>query len=118
MDDAEHVVAISARVSAMTDAFDKALSVYAAHPIDDGDAVLFLDDRVCVEVPQLATEWDDQLRTNTAGILRRTASSVVVAIARPQLVLRPSDFQLWRDLHDELRETDIELRPLRALPAA
>jgi hypothetical protein len=83
-----------------------------------GDVALVLDGKVCVEVERLANEWDNELCRNTAWILRETARSVVVAIARPAGSLLPADFQLWRDLHQELRGSSVDLSPLRALPAA
>jgi len=100
------------------DALTKVLCIYEDEPLDDGDAVLLLDSKVCMEVEGLADHWDAQLRTNTAGILRETARTVLVAVARRGAVLRPSDYQLWRDLHAELRDGNVALLPLRALPAA
>lgn len=94
------------------------LQIYADHPLPDGDVVLLLDDAVCCEVPGLADEWDDVLRRNTAKVLRETAKRVVLAIARPQARLQSSDYQLWRELHAELRGSALDLLPLRALPAA
>lgn len=94
------------------------LQIYADAPMEEGDAALLLDDKVCVEVERLALEWDAELCHNTASILRESATSVIVAIARPRATLLPQDFQLWRDLHHELRGTDVDLQPLRALPAA
>ena len=93
------------------------LHVYADHPLDDGDAVLVLDDHVCLEVEGLADHWDSA-RESTARIVRETSSSVVVLIARPDRVLRDGDYQLWRDLHADLRDSDVQLHPVRALPAA
>lgn len=94
------------------------LEIYADAPMDAGDAVLLLDGRVCVEIEQLATNWDEQLLRNTVSILRKTARNVVVAIARPQGRLLPSDRKLWWELHQELHSCDVELRPIQALPAA
>lgn len=99
--------------------FQVALQIYADHPMPAGDTLLLLvDTRQCVEIERLATEWDDELRRNTAELLRQTARQVVVAISRPDRKLLPSDFQLWRDLHAELRDSEVELLPVRALPAA
>ena len=93
--------------------------IYADHPMPDGDAVLvFVDGKVCVEVERLAAEWDDQLRRTTGAILREHGQRVVVAIARHDQELLPSDFQLWRDLHADLRDSAVQLLPVRALPAA
>ncbi len=100
------------------DALTEMLHLYEDDPMDDGDAVMLLDSKVCMEVEGMADHWDAQLRTNTAGILRETSRTVVVAVARRDGVFRPSDYQLWRDLHDELRDGDVALLPLRALPAA
>lgn len=94
------------------------LRIYADHPLDDGDAVLLLDDEVCVEIEGLAVEWDPELRRNTGCVLRQTAARALVLIARRGAVLRDSDYQLWRDLHADLRDSDVRLLPLRALPAA
>ncbi len=94
------------------------LRIYAKAPLDDGDAVLFLDDAVCCEIAGLADHWDDVLRRNTAQVLRETASKVAVAIARRGADLRPEDYQIWRDLHEELRGSGIDLLPVKALPAA
>ena len=93
------------------------LRAYAEHPLADGDAVLLVDDAACLELTGLADEWDDDLRTGLTRALRE-ASRVVVAIARDGAALRPSDYQLWRDLHAGLRGTDVALQPVRALPAA
>ena len=94
------------------------LSIYTDHPLDEGDAVLLLDDKVCLEIEQLATEWDDVLRHKTAQVVRSSASRALVHIARPDGVLRDSDYQVWRDLHADLRDSDVDLLPVRALPAA
>src|SRR3954469_15619081 len=95
------------------------MQIYADAPMPEGDAGLLLDDKVCVEVERLVTEWDEELCRKTAYILREsTTNSVIVAIARPGASLLPQDFALWRDLHRELRGTAVDLQPLRALPAA
>src|SRR3954451_9045592 len=95
------------------------LDAYVDYPLTEGDAVLLLlDTRQCVEIERLATEWDEELSRNTAEMLRQTARRVVVAIARRDRELLPSDFQLWRDLHADLRDSDVDLLPVRALPAA
>lgn len=94
------------------------LGIYADLPIRDGDVALLLDEKVCVEVEELAAQWDDVLRRNTVQMLRETASRVVVAIARVDAELLPSDYELWRELHQDLRDSGVELLPLRAMPAA
>lgn len=94
------------------------LQVYADAPMLAGDVALLLDGKVCLEVERLATEWDEQLCRNTAQILRETTSSALIAVARADGALLPTDFQLWRDLHQELRDSDVQLLPIRALPAA
>jgi hypothetical protein len=96
----------------------KVLRIYEDDPMEDGDVALLLDSKVCLEVEGLADHWDDEVRVNTAGILRETARAVLVAVARPRGVLLPGDYRLWRDLHADLRADDITLLPLRALPAA
>lgn len=96
----------------------KVLRIYEDNPMEAGDAVLLLDNKVCLELEGLADHWDAQLRTNTAGILRETSRTVLVAVARPGATLLPGDHQLWRDLHTDLRDGDVALLPLRALPAA
>lgn len=94
------------------------LRIYSDDPLEDGDAVLFLDDTVCCEIAGLADHWDDVLRTKTAQVIRQTAAKAVVAIARRDAALRPADFAIWRDLHAALRDSGVELLPVKALPAA
>jgi hypothetical protein len=94
------------------------LRIYADDPLADGDAVLSLNDAVCCEIAGLADHWDDVLRVNTAQVIRETATKVAVAIARRDAALRPEDFAIWRDLHAELRDSGVELLPVKALPAA
>ena len=93
------------------------LRLYAERPMAAGDAVLVLDSSVCMEVAGLADHWDEVLRRNTAGILRETATEVVLAIARPGADLLPEDYRLWRELHQEVGH-DVSLAPVQALPAA
>ena len=100
------------------DRLAEVLRIYADHPLDDGDAVLLIDDEVCLEIEDLADEWDAVRRSSTTGILLSTARCVQVAIARPRAVLLDRDYQLWRDLHADLRDSDVQLLPVRALPAA
>jgi len=97
---------------------EEALQIYRDDPLDDGDAVLLLDDSVCLELEHLADDWDDQGRRSLVRILTRTSHRVLVAIARERAELLPSDYQIWRDLHEDLRTTSVELLPVRALPAA
>ena len=97
---------------------ERALRLYAEHPLEDGDAVLLLDGTVCLELERMADEWDDLGRRDLVQVLVQTSRRVLVAIARPRAQLRPSDYQIWRDLHRELDGTDVELLPVRALPAA
>jgi hypothetical protein len=95
------------------------LCVYADHPLENGDAVLVLDDKVACEIEGLADHWDDVLRRNTARVVvGSTSARVLVLIARPDGVLQDSDYQLWRDLHADLRDSVVQLLPVRALPAA
>ena len=47
-----------------------------------------------------------------------TGPGVLVAIARDRGRLLPGDYQLWRELHQDLRDTDVDLLPVRSLPAA
>lgn len=71
-----------------------------------------------LEMAGLADHWDDVVRRNTAHIVRETARRVVVAIARAGRDLHPEDFRLWRELHEDLRDSNVELLPVQALPAA
>ena len=96
---------------------EQALRIYADHPLEDGDAVLLLDGTVCLELAHLANDWDDLGRRNLVGILT-TSQRVLVAIARHSSRLLPRDYELWRDLHQDLRGSEVELLPVRALPAA
>lgn len=95
------------------------LRTYCDHPMEDGDAVLLLDDTVCVELGGLADHWDGQLRRSTVSVVQQTASSrVLLAIARDGTHLLDGDHQIWRDVHADLRHTALQVLPLRALPAA
>ena len=94
------------------------LEIYADDPLENGDALLVLDDRVCLEIEGLADHWDHVLRRNTASVVRETSTSVLVLIARTGAELLDTDYQLWRDLHADLRDSDVQLLPVRALPAA
>ena len=94
------------------------LCVYAEHPLEEGDAVLVLDDSDCLEIEGLADHWDAVLRRNTAEVVRGTSERLLVLIARQGAVLQDRDYQLWRDLHAELRDSAVQLLPVRALPAA
>ena len=94
------------------------LRIYADDPLEDGDAVLFVDDHVCLEIAGLADHWDEQMRSSLGSVLDSAASRVVVAIARRGADLTAADYALWRDLHDELRDRDVSLLPVKALPAA
>ena len=93
------------------------LCIYADHPLDDGDGVLVIDGEVCLEIERLADEWAT-LRHSTVSVLRASASRALVLIARPEATLHDSDYQLWRDLHADLRDAPVQLLPVRALPAA
>ena len=97
---------------------EEVLKIYAAEPLDSGDVLFLIDDKVCMEITGLAARWDDVVRSNTAGVLRKTARRVVVAIARPEATLLPGDLQLWKDLRDDLLGSDVTLLPVQALPAA
>lgn len=96
----------------------EAMHIYAETPLDPGDGVLFLDGRVILEVPSLAEEWDVPLCESLGANLRETATEVMLAIARPGADLLPSDYRLWRELHEELRDSPVDLLPVQALPAA
>ena len=48
---------------------------------------------------------------------RAERREVVLAIARQGADLRVEDYRLWRELHQELRDSDVDLHPLKALPA-
>ena len=96
----------------------RALETYYDDPLEPGDAVLLIDSDVCLEIAGLADDWCATTRDNLIDVLRRSARRVVVAVARPAYELTPSDYQLWRDLHAGLRDGDVDLQPLRALPAS
>lgn len=96
----------------------QALRVYADDPMEDGDAVLLLDEKVCLELEQLANEWEDDVPPLLVDLLAQQAQRVLVAVARDGEQLLPSDYALWRRLHAGLRDLDVDLLPLRVLPAA
>lgn len=88
------------------------------HPLDDGDTLLLLDDTVCLELTGLADHWDEGGLRNLVEIIEASARRVLVAIARDRACLLPDDYQLWRELHQDLGGTQVDLLPVRALPAA
>jgi len=92
--------------------------IYSDLPLRDGDAVLLLDDEVCLEIEGLADAWGPAARDTTVHVVRRSAHRVQVLIARQDARLEERDYQLWRDLHADLRDTADQLMPVRALPAA
>lgn len=94
------------------------LRIYADEPLEDGDAVLLVDDDVCLELAGLADHWDDQTAASIGTLLQSAASRVVVAIARRGADLTPADYALWRDVHEALRHTPVAVLPVKALPAA
>ena len=99
--------------------FRTVFDIYAEHPMRDGEVLLLCPDGgVCIELERVALEGDGPLRRETAVVLRENPQRVVLAIARRDRQLLPSDFQLWRDLHADLRGSEVELLPVRALPAA
>ena len=95
------------------------LRAYEEHPMAAGDAVLLLDDEVCLELAGLGDQWTDGGSAPLLRILAGTGCrSVRLLVARPGAELLASDYQLWRELHAGLRDTGTELRTLWALPAA
>jgi len=96
----------------------QALQAYVEHPLEDGDALLLLDDAVCLELQGLANAWDDVGRRTLVDLLATTSRRVVVAIARTGGELLPGDYRIWRELHELLRDTEVDLLPVRGLPAA
>ena len=101
------------------DRIAQVLHIYRKDPVPDGDVVLLLlDEHVCLHLDGLADHWDDEQADALVQVITESASQVLVAIARPGEQLHGSDFALWRDLHAGLRDTGVQLMPLRALPAA
>lgn len=97
---------------------EQALAVYAGTPMPDSDARLLLDDDDCLDLAGLADHEDEVAGSRLLELVATSSTRVVVSIARRQALLRPQDFALWRDLHSALRDSDVELLPVRALPAA
>ena len=95
-----------------------ALQSYVEDPLEDGDALLLLDDTVCLELQGLADAWDDVGRRTLVDLLTTTSRRVVVAIARTGGELLPGDYRIWRELHELLRDTEVDLLPVRVLPSA
>ena len=120
VDDRPRPLPCSGNLPPMTvdEPFTRALELYTERPMPSGSVALLLRERASIEVPGLADEWDEQLCTNVAAVLRQYGSTVLVAVARPGGELLPHDFAMWRDLHAALRDSPVELRPLRALPAS
>lgn len=95
-----------------------ALVPYVDHPMDDGDAVLLFETtRVCLELTGLASQWRPGDAEHLAPLVADADGRVVLAIARRGADLHPSDYAIWRDLHSALQHEDVDLLPVRALPA-
>ena len=94
------------------------LQAYVQDPLEDGDALLLLDDMVYLELQGLADAWDDVGRRTLVDLLTTTSRRVVVAIARTGGELLPDDYRIWRELHELLRDTEVDLQPVRVLPSA
>jgi hypothetical protein len=103
--------------SAVTAPRELPLGPYAKFPMADGDAVLFLDGTVCLEVSGLADQWDAALRRNLADMLTTLCTDVVLAVARRRSRLRPHDHAMWAELREEMLGSAVALAPLLALPA-
>lgn len=66
----------------------------------------------------MADAWDDVGRRTLVDLLTTTSRRVVVAIARTGGELLPGDYRIWRELHELLRDTEVDLLPVRVLPSA
>lgn len=102
-----------------TAAQSEALEVYVHYPMDDGDAVLLLDETVCLELEQPEERGDrTALLDGLVRTLRASCSVVLLAVARPGCRPRPADLLLWTELCVALAGSGVELLPLALLPAA
>lgn len=93
-----------------------ALAAYDTFPMDEGDAALLLDEAVCLEVEQLAVDWDDELVKSLASTLL-SASKVRLLVARRGGRPLPSDVRLWTALRLALAGR-VEVQPLTTMRAA
>lgn len=97
----------------------EALEVYVQYPMDDGDAVLLLDETVCLELERPGDAPDRaRLLDGLLATLRSSCSVVLLAVARTGRRPRPADLLLWTELCAGLQDSDVQLRPLVLLPAA
>ncbi len=94
-----------------------ALEIYEQYPMEDGDAVILLDDTVCLELEQPGRAPDRTLLDGLVHALRTSASVVVLAVARTGRRPRPADLLLWTELCAALADSGAQLRPLVLLPA-
>lgn len=94
-----------------------ALQIYDEEPMQDGDAVLLLDGGVCLELIQLADEWE----ATDLPMLREVMSTsrrVVLAIARRGRDLQCTDLELGELLRAELAAAGVDMPPVHVLSAA
>ena len=97
---------------------EQALHAYRDDPLPDGDVVVLLvDEQVCWHVEGLADHWDDEQTDAVTRVITESTTRVIVAVARRDNRLLDGDYAIWRDLHAGLRDSDVALLPLRALPA-
>lgn len=98
---------------------DAALATYRDSPLDNGDAVAFLDQELVVELESLADQWDPRLRDNLCAVLEGSGTTeLVLAVARPDGVLLAQDHALWGDLRERCFALGIRVQPLIGLPSA
>lgn len=101
------------------DGLDEGLAVYREVPLDNGDAAIFTDLQVVLELERLADLWDPKTRRLLGARLRDTGvRQIALAIARPAAELLPQDHAMWADLREELHGSGISLLAPIGLPAA
>ena len=101
------------------DDLDAVLAIYRDHPMDNGDAVAFLDHKLAVEMEGVADQWDPQLRDSISAALEGSGTKeLALAVCRPDGVPLPQDHAMWADLRERCFALGIRVEPLIGLPSA
>jgi hypothetical protein len=98
---------------------EAALSIYRNVPLDNGDAAIFTDAGMALEVAGLADNWDRLCKENLCSAITGSGvREIAVAIARPDAALLAQDHAMWADMREELAPAGIVVMDPIGLPAA
>lgn len=104
----------------LTDKERRLLEIYDETPMDDGDVAFLLDERVALELEQMADQWRAEDLGHFVGQVLTHSRRVVVVIARRGSDLTPRDYALVGFVREQAAASPDAPRilPLQAVPAA